>query len=97
MIKVVPASMDKNYAHLLNNKVFGLVGATAESIGASAYVVGGYVRDLLLRRHSKDIDFVTEGSGIALAEAVAEVLPAHVAVGVSHLWHCAGEAQAAGA
>jgi poly(A) polymerase len=36
-----------------------------------AYVIGGYVRDLFLRRPSKDVDIVTVGSGIALAEAVA--------------------------
>ena len=38
------------------------------------YVVGGYVRDLFLHRHSKDIDFVTVGSGIEVAEAVAHRL-----------------------
>lgn len=38
------------------------------------YVVGGYVRDLFLCRHSKDIDFVTVGSGIEVAEAVAKHL-----------------------
>ena len=38
------------------------------------YVVGGYVRDLFLCRHSKDIDFVTVGSGIEVAEAVAKAL-----------------------
>ncbi|WP_301342263.1 CCA tRNA nucleotidyltransferase, partial [uncultured Muribaculum sp.] len=34
----------------------------------------GYVRDLFLCRHSKDIDFVTVGSGIEVAEAVAKHL-----------------------
>lgn len=38
------------------------------------YVVGGYVRDIFLGRHSADIDFVTVGSGIELARAVAERL-----------------------
>jgi poly(A) polymerase len=38
------------------------------------YVVGGYVRDLLLERPSKDIDFVTVGSGIELAQAVGKKL-----------------------
>lgn len=37
-------------------------------------MIGGYVRDYLLGRHCKDIDFVTEGSGIALAEEVARRL-----------------------
>ena len=38
------------------------------------YVVGGFVRDRLLGRPSKDIDFVTVGSGLELAETVAERL-----------------------
>lgn len=74
--------MYKNYAHLLGNKVFALVGAAAESIGTNAYVVGGYVRDLLLHRNSKDIDFVTEGSGIELAQAVAAALGQHTSMSV---------------
>lgn len=58
------------------------IGAIADSIGRECYVVGGYVRDLMLERPSKDIDFVTVGSGIELAEAVAKALGprAHLAV-----------------
>lgn len=48
-----------------------LVGEAADSLGRECYAVGGYVRDLFLHRHSKDIDFVTIGSGIEVAEAVA--------------------------
>lgn len=47
------------------------VGAVASANGLQAFVVGGYVRDAMLGRLSKDIDFVTVGSGIALAKAVA--------------------------
>jgi putative nucleotidyltransferase with HDIG domain len=54
--------------------VFGRIGKVAGQLGLEAYVVGGYVRDLLLRRPCKDIDFVCVGSGIALAEAVAREL-----------------------
>lgn len=43
----------------------------ADEMGREAYVVGGYVRDLLLGLPSKDVDFVTVGSGIELAERVA--------------------------
>lgn len=50
------------------------VGQVADTLGLEAYVVGGYVRDCLLQRHSKDIDFVTVGSGIQLAQAVKENL-----------------------
>lgn len=58
----------------LDDKVFRIVGEAADSLGIEAYVVGGYVRDLFLRRHSKDIDFVTVGSGIDLAREVARLL-----------------------
>ncbi|MBP3890185.1 MAG: HD domain-containing protein [Muribaculaceae bacterium] len=54
--------------------VIRAVGDTAVQIGMPCYVVGGYVRDLFLGRHSKDIDFVTVGSGVDLAEAVAAKL-----------------------
>lgn len=74
--------MEMNYAHLLPQKIFRQVGSAADSLGTSAYVVGGYVRDLLLGRKSKDIDFVTEGSGVALAQAVAEILGAHTSLAV---------------
>lgn len=53
------------------NRTLASVGRVADSIGRSCYVVGGYVRDIIIGRHSKDIDFVTVGSGIELAQAVA--------------------------
>lgn len=49
-----------------------LIGATADEMGIAAYTIGGYVRDKVLARPSKDIDVVCLGSGIALAEAVAQ-------------------------
>ena len=55
----------------LRRKVFSLVGGVADRMGRECYVVGGFVRDLIIGRPSKDIDFVTVGSGIELAEAVA--------------------------
>jgi poly(A) polymerase len=63
-----------NYSNLLTNKIFTIVGDVARDMGRECYVVGGYVRDLLLNRHSKDIDFVTVGSGIELAQAVGKRL-----------------------
>lgn len=47
------------------------VGAVADRLGLECYVVGGFVRDIFLGRQSKDIDFVSVGSGIELARAVA--------------------------
>ena len=52
-------------------KIFDLVAQCAREIGVPAYVVGGYVRDRLLGRPTKDIDIVCVGDGIRLAEAVA--------------------------
>ena len=60
-----------NLASRLTDPVFSLVGRAADSIGRPCYVVGGFVRDLIIGRHSKDIDFVTVGSGIELAQTVA--------------------------
>ena len=54
--------------------VLHLVGEEADRLGLECYVIGGWVRDLILQRHSKDIDIVVVGSGIVLAEAVAKRL-----------------------
>ena len=54
------------------NPVFSLVGEAGQKLGYDVYVVGGFVRDLILKRHSKDIDFVCIGSGIKLARQVAD-------------------------
>lgn len=69
-------------SHLIDRRVFRLVGETADSLDRECYVVGGYVRDLIIKRHSKDIDFVTVGAGIEVAEAVAARLGrgTHIAV-----------------
>lgn len=52
-------------------RIFELVARAARELGVPAYVVGGYVRDRLLGRPTKDIDVVCVGDGIRLAEAVA--------------------------
>ncbi len=61
-------------ATLDKNGLFGQVGEAASVLGLDTYVVGGYVRDLLLDRPCKDLDFVCVGSGIMLAEEVARQL-----------------------
>jgi putative nucleotidyltransferase with HDIG domain len=58
--------------HLEADPVFRTVGEAAEELGLRAFVVGGYVRNLILGKPSKDIDFVCVGSGITLAQKVAE-------------------------
>lgn len=61
-----------NLKEKLTHRAFGMVGEAADRLGREAYVVGGYVRDLFLERPSKDVDFVTVGSGIELAKEVAK-------------------------
>ncbi|MFK7935039.1 MAG: CCA tRNA nucleotidyltransferase [Saprospiraceae bacterium] len=55
-------------------KIFQIISQSAEELGFPAYVVGGYVRDRLLGRPSKDMDIVCVGSGIELAQRVASHL-----------------------
>ncbi len=59
-------------AHKIDNEIFRTVGSIADGMNRPCYTVGGYVRDLFLERRSKDIDFVTVGSGIEVAQAVAD-------------------------
>ncbi len=64
----------------LDHAIFKLVGNTARELGVRAFVIGGYVRDCFLGIPNDDIDIVVEGSGIALAEAVAAKCGAKVSV-----------------
>ena len=51
--------------------ILKLVGSVADDLQRECYIVGGYVRDIFLERPSNDMDFVTVGSGIEVAKAVA--------------------------
>jgi len=63
-----------NYKKALDHKVFRAISKVSTENGERAFVIGGYVRDLILNRPSKDIDIVIEGSGIRLAKAAAKEL-----------------------
>ncbi|HYG03899.1 MAG TPA: HD domain-containing protein [Chryseosolibacter sp.] len=63
-----------NLSESLQHPVFRRIGLVADRLNLETYVVGGYVRDIFLKRQSKDIDFVCVGSGIDLAKAVASEL-----------------------
>lgn len=55
----------------ISGKIFDIISDAADDMGLECYAIGGYVRDIFLYRKSKDIDIVTVGKGIDLAEAVA--------------------------
>jgi putative nucleotidyltransferase with HDIG domain len=57
-------------AHL-EHPVFKIIASAAEELGIDAYVIGGFVRDIFLKRPSKDIDIMAVGNGIELAKKVA--------------------------
>lgn len=62
-----------NLSHAIRQKIFQIIGRSAREIQQDSYVIGGYVRDFLLGGDSsKDIDIVTTGEGIRLAEQVAQ-------------------------
>ncbi|TSA30936.1 MAG: HD domain-containing protein [Porphyromonadaceae bacterium] len=58
----------------LKHPVFKIVSEVASDEGIDVYIIGGYVRDLILHRQSKDIDIMAVGNGIELACKVAEKL-----------------------
>ena len=72
-----------NLEKALDNSVFSVVSEVASELEQSTYVIGGFVRDYLLQRGSKkDIDIVTEGSGIDLAKKTANKIDSRIKVSV---------------
>jgi poly(A) polymerase len=61
-----------NLTEKLTHPIFELVSQIADEQHIETYVIGGFVRDLLLNRPSKDIDIMTVASGVELAEAVGK-------------------------
>lgn len=61
-------------AEKIDTKIFRLLSETVDEMGVEAYIVGGYVRDMLLERPSKDVDVVVVGSGIEVAKAFSKKL-----------------------
>ena len=65
-----------NYRLAISLPVFEYISSAAVALNTDSYVIGGFVRDFILNRSkSKDIDIVAVGSGIELANKVAELLP----------------------
>ena len=67
--------MKINLTQNKNFKLFKIISKVAQENNQTVYIVGGYVRDLLMQRKAPtDIDFVTEQNGIELAKAVGKEL-----------------------
>lgn len=66
----------------LKHPIFSIISETADQLNLETYVIGGFVRDLILNRPSPDIDVVTVGSGIQLAESVAKRLGPRIQVSI---------------
>lgn len=70
------------YEQALSLPIYNYVARAADELGIEAFVVGGFVRDLIMKRHNKDIDIVTVGSGIKLAQKSAELISPDIHVNV---------------
>lgn len=68
--------------HHIQHPIFNLIAKAAKELNIDAYVIGGFVRDIILNRPCKDIDVVAIGSGIELAEKVAEQIGNNTKVAV---------------
>lgn len=64
--------LDKYKEYFESNKIFQDAAEVAERVGCELYVVGGYVRDLILQRSRSEIDFLVVGHGINYAEKLAD-------------------------
>jgi poly(A) polymerase len=62
--------------------VFKKISAAANNLGVQSYVIGGFVRDKILGRNTKDIDVVCVGDGIALAEEAAKQFGKNIVVNI---------------
>jgi len=65
-----------NLKKALEHPIFDKISQASKSLNLESYIIGGFVRDFLLKRGThKDIDVVAIGNGIELAEKVASLLP----------------------
>ncbi|MFT5337136.1 MAG: poly(A) polymerase [Luteibaculaceae bacterium] len=69
-----PSSENNQLQAAVNKEPFLSISKVADKMGLPCFTIGGFVRDLLLNRPSKDIDIVVVGSGIDFAQACAEEL-----------------------
>ena len=74
LLNLQSSFLSMNLSTHLKHPVFKIVSQICEEKQLEAYVIGGFVRDLILDRPSKDIDIVVVGNGIELAESAAKIL-----------------------
>lgn len=77
----------RNIANIMRNRlpqkilaILDSAGKLGEQLGVEVYIVGGFVRDILLTRNNLDLDLVVEGDGISFARKLAAVLDARVKI-----------------
>jgi poly(A) polymerase len=63
-----------NYSGSIPHIFFSIISDAARDLNTEAFVIGGFVRDILLNRPCTDVDVVTSGNGIILAEECARRL-----------------------
>ncbi|MGA7277508.1 MAG: CBS domain-containing protein [Desulfocapsaceae bacterium] len=73
LTQLLTSSLDREIIVLLQQ-----IGEVADTVNANAFVVGGFVRDLLLKKTNMDLDIVIEGDGITFAQTLAEQLNGRV-------------------
>ncbi len=73
IVKFIEERLPKHIIDLLRK-----IGKVANEVGCGAYVIGGFVRDLLLYRSNEDVDIVIEGDGISFAKKFAQLMEARV-------------------
>lgn len=78
MVELTPSQL----RNALSDPIFVVLSTAADALQLPCYLIGGYVRDLFLKRESTDIDVVVVGHGIAMAKEVAKRLgrEAHISV-----------------
>ncbi|QVY65502.1 CCA tRNA nucleotidyltransferase [Polaribacter sp. Q13] len=64
------------FKEAISSEIFSVISKASKELGVDSFVIGGFVRDFLLKRgNAKDIDVVAVGSGIELAQRVSKLLP----------------------
>ncbi len=76
------SKVNADFSKFLTPDFFKVVSQVCHKLEMPCYVIGGYVRDSILGRHCKDIDFVVVGDGTLAAEKIAAVLDKNIKVNI---------------